>query len=116
MKYPRQNCSSTRVALNVDAYKMNDCTENGHLPYLTSAEPLPTPLRSFAGAMRHHESGTFGARARVRAAGDLFACRLEICENNPSNERIPPPKAVCRDLLIGFKSMPYVMLYNHFAH
>ena len=29
---------------------------------------------------------------------------------------IPPPKAVCRDLLIGFKSMPYVMRYDHFAH
>ncbi|WP_156031977.1 hypothetical protein [Shinella sp. DD12] len=31
-------------------------------------------------------------------------------------ERIPPPKAVCPDLLIGFKSMPYVMRYNHFPH
>ena len=30
--------------------------------------------------------------------------------------RIPPPKAVCPDLLIGFKSMPYVMRYNHFPH
>ncbi len=29
---------------------------------------------------------------------------------------MPPPKAVCRDLLIGFKSMPYVMRYDHFAH
>lgn len=29
---------------------------------------------------------------------------------------IPPPKAVCPDLLIGFKSMPYVMRYNHFPH
>ena len=32
------------------------------------------------------------------------------------NYRIPPPKAVCPDLLIGFKSMPYVMRYNHFPH
>ena len=31
-------------------------------------------------------------------------------------ERIPPPKAVCPDLLIGFKSMAYVMRYNHFPH
>jgi len=30
--------------------------------------------------------------------------------------RIPPAKAVCPDLLIGFKCMPYVMRYNHFAH
>ncbi|MCJ8508662.1 transposase [Rhizobium lemnae] len=29
---------------------------------------------------------------------------------------MPPPKAVCRDLLIGFKSMAYVMRYDHFAH
>lgn len=28
--------------------------------------------------------------------------------------RIPPPKAVCPDLLIGVKSMAYVMRYNHF--
>lgn len=28
----------------------------------------------------------------------------------------PPPKAVCPDLLIGFKSMAYVMRYNHFPH
>lgn len=30
--------------------------------------------------------------------------------------RIRPAKAVCPDLLIGFKSMPYVMCYNHFPH
>jgi len=29
-------------------------------------------------------------------------------------DRIPPPKAVCPDLLIGVKSMAYVMRYNHF--
>lgn len=29
-------------------------------------------------------------------------------------KRIPPPKAVCPDLLIGVKSMAYVMRYNHF--
>lgn len=29
---------------------------------------------------------------------------------------IPPPKAVCPDLLIGFKSMPYVMRYSNFSH
>lgn len=29
---------------------------------------------------------------------------------------IPPPKAVCPDLLIGVKSMAYVMRYNHFPH
>jgi hypothetical protein len=29
-------------------------------------------------------------------------------------EGIPPPKAVCPDLLIGVKSMAYVMRYNHF--
>jgi hypothetical protein len=29
---------------------------------------------------------------------------------------IPPPKAACPDLLIGFKSMAYVMRYNHFPH
>ena len=29
---------------------------------------------------------------------------------------IPPPKAVCPDLLIGFKCMPYVMRYDHFPH
>jgi len=29
---------------------------------------------------------------------------------------IPPPKAVCRHLLIGFKCMPYVMRYSYFAH
>lgn len=28
--------------------------------------------------------------------------------------RIPPAKAVCPDLLIGFKSMPYVMRYGDF--
>jgi hypothetical protein len=27
-----------------------------------------------------------------------------------------PPKAVCPDLVIGFKSMPYVMRYNHFPY
>ncbi|TCN29282.1 hypothetical protein EV665_1791, partial [Shinella granuli] len=27
---------------------------------------------------------------------------------------IPPPKAVCPDLLIVVKSMAYVMRYNHF--
>jgi hypothetical protein len=31
-------------------------------------------------------------------------------------EGIRSPKAVCPDLLIGFKSMPYVMRYNHFPH
>ena len=29
---------------------------------------------------------------------------------------IPPPEAVCPDLLIGFKSMPYVMRYSNFSH
>lgn len=29
---------------------------------------------------------------------------------------MPPPKAVCPDLLIGFKSMPYVMRYSDFPH
>lgn len=29
---------------------------------------------------------------------------------------IRPAKAVWPDLLIGFKSMPYVMRYNHFRH
>jgi hypothetical protein len=29
---------------------------------------------------------------------------------------MPPPKAVCRISMIGFKSMAYVMLYNHFTH
>ena len=29
---------------------------------------------------------------------------------------IPPPKAVCPELLIGFKSMPYVMRYSNFSH
>ncbi|UHS58227.1 MULTISPECIES: transposase [Agrobacterium] len=28
----------------------------------------------------------------------------------------PPPKAVCRDLLISFKSIPYIMRYSHFPH
>lgn len=32
----------------------------------------------------------------------------------PKMRRIPPPKAVCPDLLIGVKSMAYVMRYNHF--
>ncbi|TCQ14965.1 hypothetical protein [Rhizobium sp. PP-CC-3G-465] len=30
--------------------------------------------------------------------------------------RMPPPKAVCPDFVIGFKSMPYVMRYNHFPY
>ncbi|PYE29840.1 hypothetical protein C8J37_13811 [Rhizobium sp. PP-WC-1G-195] len=29
---------------------------------------------------------------------------------------MPPPKAVCPDFVIGFKSMPYVMRYNHFPY
>jgi hypothetical protein len=29
---------------------------------------------------------------------------------------MPSPKAVCPDLVIGFKCMPYVMRYNHFPH
>ena len=29
---------------------------------------------------------------------------------------IHPPKAVCADLVIGFKSMPDVMRYSHFPH
>ncbi|TCM47186.1 hypothetical protein C8J36_1161 [Rhizobium sp. PP-F2F-G48] len=29
---------------------------------------------------------------------------------------MPPPKAVCPDLVIGFMSMPYVMRYNHFPY
>jgi hypothetical protein len=33
-----------------------------------------------------------------------------------ASDSIPPPKAVCPDCLIGFKCMPYVMRYNHFAH
>ncbi len=32
------------------------------------------------------------------------------------NVSMPPPKAVCPDLVIGFKSMPYVMRYNHFPY
>ena len=32
----------------------------------------------------------------------------------PPSKGIPPPKAVCPDLLIGVKSMAYVMRYNHF--
>jgi hypothetical protein len=32
------------------------------------------------------------------------------------DDGIRSPKAVCPDLLIGFKSMPYVMRYNHFPH
>ncbi|ANP90103.1 hypothetical protein BA011_39945 (plasmid) [Rhizobium leguminosarum] len=34
----------------------------------------------------------------------------------PQNYGIRPPKAVCPDLLIGFKSMPYVMRYSDFPH
>ncbi|WP_176439520.1 hypothetical protein [Rhizobium esperanzae] len=31
-------------------------------------------------------------------------------------KRIHPAKAGCRDLLIGFKCMPYVMRYNYFPY
>jgi hypothetical protein len=31
-------------------------------------------------------------------------------------ESIHPPKAVCADLLIAFKSVPYVMRYSDFPH
>ncbi|WP_244658833.1 SDR family oxidoreductase [Ciceribacter thiooxidans] len=30
--------------------------------------------------------------------------------------RMPPPKAVCPDLINGFKCMPYVMRYSHFTN
>lgn len=33
-----------------------------------------------------------------------------------AENRTPPPKAVCPDLLTGVKSMAYVMRYNHFPH
>ncbi|WP_018240902.1 hypothetical protein [Ensifer sp. BR816] len=44
----------------------------------------------------------------------MQAAGLVVEEFN--DERNPPPKAVCPDLLIGFKSMAYVMRYNHFPH
>jgi hypothetical protein len=42
--------------------------------------------------------------------------QTETERRGSDEDGIPPPKAVCRDLLIGFKCMPYVMLYNHFPH
>jgi hypothetical protein len=50
---------------------------------------------------------------------DELAARGVIASHNTIwhfLRRIRSPKAVCPDLLIGFKSMPYVMRYNHFPH
>lgn len=41
---------------------------------------------------------------------------IELFHELQVHIRIPPAKAVCRDLLIGFKSMPYVMRYNCFPY
>lgn len=52
--------------------------------------------------------------------GLYFACNEEQHHDKDGKVRVfdctPPPKAVCCDLLIGFKSMPYVMRYSHFPH
>lgn len=45
----------------------------------------------------------------VKDASELKVDLVDPCAN-----RIPPPKAVCPDLLIVVKSMAYVMRYNHF--
>ena len=41
-------------------------------------------------------------------------CKRRLIRPLTDQNRIPPPKAVCPDLLIGVKSMAYVMRYNHF--
>ncbi|MCQ4634927.1 hypothetical protein GB927_033215 [Shinella sp. CPCC 100929] len=46
-------------------------------------------------------------------------CEVAVVEGlylQAATLRMPPPKAVCPDLVIGFKSMPYVMRYNHFPY
>ena len=56
--------------------------------------------------------------AQDGADGRLLPAVFRISESRSFLfiQGIPPPKAVCPDLLIGFKSMPYVMRYNHFPH
>jgi hypothetical protein len=41
---------------------------------------------------------------------------MPIIEMGPIGQGTPPPEAVCCDLLIGFKSMAYVMHYSDFPH
>ena len=47
------------------------------------------------------------------------ASTIVSCDVREASNRIigiPPPNAACPDLLIGVKSMAYVMRYNHFPH
>jgi len=53
---------------------------------------------------------------------DQKSCFIEVVYGSeafqaaPRLEGTPPPEAVCCDLLIGFKSMAYVMHYSDFPH
>ncbi|MCO5154076.1 MULTISPECIES: hypothetical protein [unclassified Shinella] len=55
-------------------------------------------------------------RPRSSASQNAIAAELGLKEHDRLMLGISPPKAVCPDLLIGFKCMPYVMRYNDFAH
>jgi len=52
----------------------------------------------------------------LEVLGSLRSAVLDLDRVAEEANRIPPPKAVCPDLLIGFKSMPYVMRYSNFSH
>lgn len=51
-----------------------------------------------------------------QACGATTASDCAIVVGRRLLHRMPPPKAVCPDLVIGFMSMPYVMRYNHFPY
>ena len=68
----------------------------------------PEPLSSLS--TRRRRSAPLSLSLRRRG----FPIPGRPSHRQGSANRIPPPKAVCPDLLIGVKSMAYVMRYNHF--
>ncbi|MGR9272678.1 hypothetical protein ACU8OQ_35800 (plasmid) [Rhizobium leguminosarum] len=82
----------------------------------THKELISDGTWAFVRARRCWCRGTAAARTLVKKAKrDRVASRFAQLWFAPPC-RIPPPKAVCPDLLTGVKSMAYVMRYNHFPH
>lgn len=75
------------------------------------------------GILKEHEAGTpVSELCRKHGVSDasIYKWKAKFGGMNVSEAKrlksIPPPKAACSDLLIGFKSMAYVMRYNRFPH
>ena len=64
---------------------------------------------------RSHSSGGKERLGRISKRGNKQLRTLLIVGASSILKRMPPPKAVCLDLVNGFKCMPYVMRYSGFT-